>query len=98
MCPSNRTRIWAWERWTLVDAARRRATHPAVGPTSLPVRGVLGTLGLVKVAGTIDGEPFQGSFMALGDGRHKLAVTANVRRVIGKEEGASVRVHLTTRR
>ena len=57
-----------------------------------------GTHGLVKVAGTIDGEPFQGSFMALGDGRHKLAVTAKMRRVIGKEEGASVRVHLTTRR
>jgi hypothetical protein len=56
------------------------------------------THGLVKVAGTIDGEPFQGSFMALGDGRHKLAVTAKVRRVIGKEEGASVRVHLTARR
>ena len=52
----------------------------------------------MKVAGTIDGEPFQGSFMALGDGRHKLAVTAKVRRVIGKEEGASVRVHLTARR
>ena len=57
-----------------------------------------GTHGLVKVAGTIDGEPFQGSFMALGDGRHKLAVTAKVRRVIGKEEGTSVRVHLTARR
>jgi len=57
-----------------------------------------GTHGLVKVAGTIDGEPFQGSFMALGDGRHKLAVTAKVRRAIGKEEGASVRVHLTARR
>ena len=57
-----------------------------------------GTHGLVKVAGTIDGEPFQGSFMALGDGRHKLAVTAEVRRAIGKEEGASVHVHLTARR
>jgi hypothetical protein len=57
-----------------------------------------GTHGLVKVAGTIDGEPFQGSFMALGDGRHKLAVTAKVRRAIGKEEGASVHVHLTARR
>lgn len=57
-----------------------------------------GTHGLVKVAGTIDGEPFQGSFMALGDGRHKLAVTAEVRRAIDKEEGASVHVHLTARR
>ena len=57
-----------------------------------------GTHGLVKVAGTIDGEPFRGSFMALGDGRHKLAVTAEVRRAIDKEEGASVHVHLTARR
>jgi hypothetical protein len=52
----------------------------------------------VKVSGQVDGVPFDGSFMALGDGRHKLAVTAAVRRVIGKEAGDTVHVRLTRRR
>jgi hypothetical protein len=58
---------------------------------------LFGTRGLVKIRGSIDGEPFDGALMAQGDGTHRLPVKAALRQAIDKRAGDAVHVRIDER-
>lgn len=58
------------------------------------VEEVYGTKDEVLVQTTIDGFPYQGELLPLGDGYHALVIPREVRRAVGKTVGDVLRVAL----
>jgi len=81
------------------DAQLQKGDNPGAWTCVLmdDVAALLGTPGLVKIRGEIDGEPFTGALMAQGDGTHRLPVKVALRKAIGKEAGDTVHVRIDER-
>lgn len=58
---------------------------------------IFATRNAVKVAGTIDGKPFQATLLPMGDGTHMVPLKAALRKSLGKGIGDNVAVHLHQR-
>lgn len=56
-----------------------------------------GTRKAVKIGGTIDGHPFQATLLPMGDGTHMMPIKAALRKVVKKDIGEKVSVHLDQR-
>ena len=76
-------------------------TEPNSGWTCVVMPGsgaFFGTRRAVKVAGTVDRHPFQATLLPMGDGTHMVPLRAALRKLIGKDIGDNVNVHLERRR
>jgi len=67
------------------EAGLTGSLHPQGVRRGLSGRQWRGGDGRVKISETIDGHPFQSSFMARGDGTQKLPVKADLRQAIGED-------------
>ncbi|MBO0655517.1 MULTISPECIES: DUF1905 domain-containing protein [Streptomyces] len=56
-----------------------------------------GTGRAVKVAGTVDGHAFQATMLPVGNGVHMLPLKAALRKVLAKDQGDEITVHLEQR-
>ncbi|MET9246231.1 DUF1905 domain-containing protein [Nonomuraea sp. NPDC003709] len=56
-----------------------------------------GTGKAVKVAGTVDGHAYEATMLPIGGGTHMMPLRAPFRKIIGKDLGDEVTVHLRRR-
>ena len=88
----------------------RTLDHTFTAPIGVDVKGEVwscvempgsvdyfGTGKSVRVVATVDDQPVTAAFMPTGTGGHMLSISAKLRKLIGKDIGDQVTVHLSER-
>lgn len=75
-----------------LQAGKPGSTHEVMAVLSKEQSARLGTRRTVNITGTLNGRPFQNSFLPTGDGRHYLVISQALRRAAGVEQGDSVKL------